>query len=1423
MASSWWDDFSNNLATDLAPLVALFGESPTKQYLSECLTIEDKIIFATAPLGVITAVVSAIRVRGTPSLRAFVGRAQEGTGTAEAELCSSTSREVCELYSNGGIARVFGRPKLLEIVHDVSSEKFYSEDGSKPSAGIYSFQDYIKTERGKEEWTQSGLHQKSSEPNEKGSVKQKPPRFAPNPNLSLNIGIKPRNRAWFIAAATLGVTLQWFVLVWASLTRYYYQWLRNSREDEYAVPLTVIGTVLFSLGMALCAHLVESKTKERIYHRQMPKNLRDDFSTIYWVQPGNQNIGDQIFDSFGYSDSESPLGKYITSWKDTTEDSFTIFWIWTAVVTTIIGFICQFLGLRACHSSVAVMQLGITVIMSLIRAGLRTQRLETKDNFMAEHPELFQGHELDCLALKLAVSRSPAYAQDHPIWKVFTAPDSTARNTSSNHFAFDTLRSDALEKLVVPSGSGLAGFCIRSPPTNNASADPFGQFEAMTGQDLVYEAEKDLLSWISTKHCFRCNFKYQYANHSCETSPSFAAKSVFYRSRLARMTGLEEPELEHSSYWGAKFVAVRDVALILTHSIEDTMKILFTSDSQQPALLHESWEQAFAIFWTIHQCSSYFILDAEDGEIQMSLRRTTDVRGVPESPWKADSSAIEAVLGLWLWSLKEESEKPGVDEGDTKRPRQSISRILLAHQNLGTAFGETLELDMWRDRGGVKIQKQRLETSWWSTPADTQNAVWWKNGEDFVNGPPGPPRDSRDQRRFFGWHNLKKHKLKEYTQWESLSVLEIPSNGSLLLNCAQELYSIFLTAIIHAVKDLGGSEVRQYEERFTARNENVDKIQSALVKRGLCDSDDAFACTIPVLRNQGLLKPPDEVLSLASDLADQYRRQGKWEASRALLNRMLRDRYIRAESSDAIRDSQDLAGRVEAMNRFRLSLIETCEIYHKALLEDEKKANEYGGKGMLELLEQYSGNHHLINTPFVLVDGGGRGSVPDGPGSTSSSFSLADAVRCYGRVALWHLEIQTASTVQEQLKSDLKSHFRPRNVAGSLLKAIETFDLSSTLCLLERYRLEKYETAGALVCASQNGWYMVVEALVKLGAAIEENDANGRSALSYALEHGDINTVRILLGERADPRNGNPKETNWSPCHYAAKQGHGLIMGDLMKASHCAFDLNVTDDEGMTPLDWAIELGSVATLQVILSDGYSKIPTRALHLAVERGWADMVDVLLEAPNVNVNLASDPNIHVTATPLICAVRLRRESIFDKILDSAFVNADTADQDGRTPLWWAAALGLETYTNKLLYSGKVHEFAATDKKEDTTLSIAVQLGHLEIVDQLWFVQRHPTVSLKAIFIAAKNGHMTIVGKLLPSRVRDKHHAKELLEAHGLEEVWRYIEDRVDWRKWGTWWKHRRDVSSDGLAEIGDLSEEVVTRASKIASSPFQVFTS
>jgi len=302
VSADGWDDFSNNLATDLAPFVSLFGEQMTKQYISESITKLDYFIFAMAPMGILTAVVSAIRVCGSASLRAFVGRAQEGGGNAEAELCSSTSRDVCELYNNGGIARVFGRPKILEIVFEPNVREVERFDAGS-NAGIHTFQDYVQPSSSQKEWVVPEDFEVESN------------REAYAPNLSLNIGIKRRGFKVFVAVAALGVFLQVGVLAFALVVTYVLQWDKDGQQPEsYACPLTIIGTVFVCGGIYLCAFIIGQSTKEYVFSR--PKLVEQkDRSIIYWVQPGLQTLGDQTFDSFCYSDGKKALQQYTTSWK----------------------------------------------------------------------------------------------------------------------------------------------------------------------------------------------------------------------------------------------------------------------------------------------------------------------------------------------------------------------------------------------------------------------------------------------------------------------------------------------------------------------------------------------------------------------------------------------------------------------------------------------------------------------------------------------------------------------------------------------------------------------------------------------------------------------------------------------------------------------------------------------------------------------------------------------------------------------------------------------------------------------------------------------------------------------------------------------------------------------------------------------------
>lgn len=75
------------------------------------------LIRLKGPLGILTAIVSAIRIGGPPWLRAIVGRARESRAAAEEELTTSTSQDVCEIWSGQSVVRLVGAPRIVQLIY----------------------------------------------------------------------------------------------------------------------------------------------------------------------------------------------------------------------------------------------------------------------------------------------------------------------------------------------------------------------------------------------------------------------------------------------------------------------------------------------------------------------------------------------------------------------------------------------------------------------------------------------------------------------------------------------------------------------------------------------------------------------------------------------------------------------------------------------------------------------------------------------------------------------------------------------------------------------------------------------------------------------------------------------------------------------------------------------------------------------------------------------------------------------------------------------------------------------------------------------------------------------------------------------------------------------------------------------------------
>lgn len=228
-------EFSNNLLSDLAPLLTLFGEQVTKQFLSMSMGWADNILLSLGPLGIMTILVSTIRVSGVKRLKTIVGRARESKATAEAELLSSTSHEVCEMWDDQQVVRTFGSPKTLQIV--ITHEKSGLIARNLKDAYL---DGYLVDTRGRK--------LSSDELEELGEA----------PNLTLNAPGSTVSNVELWAWVLVGTVAQLSAVVFPGVMQYRWGW----RVASYGYPCYLLGTVTLIAGLTLCSRTIEGSTTE---------------------------------------------------------------------------------------------------------------------------------------------------------------------------------------------------------------------------------------------------------------------------------------------------------------------------------------------------------------------------------------------------------------------------------------------------------------------------------------------------------------------------------------------------------------------------------------------------------------------------------------------------------------------------------------------------------------------------------------------------------------------------------------------------------------------------------------------------------------------------------------------------------------------------------------------------------------------------------------------------------------------------------------------------------------------------------------------------------------------------------------------------------------------------------------------------------
>ncbi|KAI4176478.1 MAG: hypothetical protein LQ346_007893 [Caloplaca aetnensis] len=203
----------------------------------------------------------------------------------------------------------------------------------------------------------------------------------------------------------------------------------------------------------------------------------------------------------------------------------------------------------------------------------------------------------------------------------------------------------------------------------------------------------------------------------------------------------------------------------------------------------------------------------------------------------------------------------------------------------------------------------------------------------------------------------------------------------------------------------------------------------------------------------------------------------------------------------------------------------------------------------------------------------------------------------------------------------------------------------------------------------------VFEELGRSTADLDVLDATGRSALSWAAQRGEGETVKALLAYGANPNN--------------------------------------IDSSNMTPLHYAAQATKLVCLQPLLENG-------AMITQQARGWSALHYVCSFHDDINyVKLLLDHGVDIDTRTYVGKTALSLAILRNHVKSAAFLigkgaDLDVLDNEGQSPLALSIKFGHLESMKLLLRSGATHKLLS--EGDDTLLQLVAKFPNGKIIDYL-----------------------------------------------------------------------------------------------------------
>ena len=245
--------------------------------------------------------------------------------------------------------------------------------------------------------------------------------------------------------------------------------------------------------------------------------------------------------------------------------------------------------------------------------------------------------------------------------------------------------------------------------------------------------------------------------------------------------------------------------------------------------------------------------------------------------------------------------------------------------------------------------------------------------------------------------------------------------------------------------------------------------------------------------------------------------------------------------------------------------------------------------------------------------------------------------------------------------------------------------------------------------------------------------ANHLEGVNRAInDHANVNMVLV---------------NQWTALHIAAHFGYYDIVDALINAPNV--NINARNEQGKSPLYLASMSGMEQSAQLLINAGADINASdngqwTALHTAAGKGHHHIVDALIKAPNINLNVR---NAH-GYTPLYVAVDRGREQSA-RLLINAGADINISDNNQWTALHWAAYYGYIKIVDALIHVPNVN-LNSRNEQGYTPLHVAVMSGMKESVRLLIEVGADINITNNnqwtALHRAAYYGYNNIVDMLI-----------------------------------------------------------------------------